>query len=75
MVTIVRLGGAKIAMYARDHNPPHLHVLMAEYGCVLSLDTLEITAGFIPKQTYEVVRVWARDHMDELQSIWAKLNG
>lgn len=59
MPTIVGLGNVKIAIYARDHNPPHFHVLTADYAAIVSIDTLEITAA---------------DHMDVLRKAWALLN-
>lgn len=74
MPTIVRLGNVKIAIYARDHNPPHFHVLSAEYAAVVSIETLEITAGYLPKQIYELAIEWAAAHMDVLRKAWAQLN-
>ena len=75
MPTIIRLGNFKIAVYARDHNPPHFHVLSANYAAVISMQTLEVTAGYLPTQMYEMAVGWARDHMDVLDKAWAELNG
>jgi hypothetical protein len=74
MPSVIRLGNVKIAIYARDHRPPHFHILSAEYAAIVSLDTLEITSGFVPKQMYELAVSWAKDHMDDLRQMWADLN-
>jgi hypothetical protein len=75
MPTIIRFGNVKIAMYPGDHNPPHFHLLTPDHAAIVSLATLEIIAGFVPRQTYEMARAWAVDHMDELWSKWTDLNG
>lgn len=75
MPTVVRLGNVKIVIYARDHNPPHFHVLAAEYAAIISIETLEVLAGFLPRQMYELATDWAADHMDVLQEAWERLNG
>ena len=74
MPTIGRLGNAKIVVYAADHNPPHFHLLSAEYAAIVSIETLEITSGFVPRRIYEVARRWAVDHMDILREAWTRLN-
>lgn len=75
MPTIHRFGNAKIAMYASDHNPPHFHLLTPDHAAIISLRTLEIVAGDVGTQTYEVGKAWAIEHIDELWAIWEELNG
>lgn len=75
MPTIIRLGNVKIAVYAKDHAPPHFHVLAAEYAATISMKTLEITAGDLPVGTYRLVVDWASGHMDVLLDAWTRLNG
>lgn len=75
MATIVRLGNVKIAVYARDHAPPHFHVLAAEHAATISMKTLKITAGDLPVGTYNLVTDWATHHMDILVDAWTRLNG
>ena len=74
MPTVVRLGNAKIAIYAADHNPPHFHLLSAEYAATISIETLEIISGFVPRHAYELATRWAADHMDLLHETWTRLN-
>jgi hypothetical protein len=74
MPTVVRLGNVKIVIYAADHNPPHFHLLSAEHAAIVSIETLEITSGFVPRQVYEVATRWAVDHMDLLRETWTRLN-
>jgi hypothetical protein len=75
MPTIYRYGNAKITMYANDHNPPHFHLGTPEHAALISLDRLEIIAGELPKNTYEVGKAWALEHIDELWAVWDELNG
>lgn len=74
MPAVIRLGNVKIAIYAADHNPPHFHLLSAEHAATVSLKTLEIISGSVPKKVYELARAWAADHMDLLEETWAQLN-
>lgn len=73
MPTVVRLGNIKIVVYAAD--PPHFHLLSAEYAAIVSIETLEITSGYVPRHAYEVATRWAFDHMDLLLETWTRLNG
>lgn len=72
--TVVRLGSLKIMVFAGDHNPPHFHIVSAEYAAVVSLESLEVIAGYVPKQSYEMAKRWATNHMDVLHAAWAQLN-
>jgi len=75
MPTIIRLGNVKIAIYTRDHAPPHFHVLVAEYAATISMRTLQITGGDLPPSVYKLVRRWAIDNRDVLLDAWTRLNG
>lgn len=75
MPTLVRLRNIKLAMYPNDHNPPHFHLLTPDYAALISIETLEILSGFVPKRDYEVAMEWARNNMDVLREEWANLNG
>lgn len=75
MPTIIRLGNVKIAVYARDHAPPHFHVLAADYAATISMTTLEVTAGDVPSGIYKMVVAWAAEHRELLLDAWTRLNG
>jgi Domain of unknown function (DUF4160) len=40
--------GIVIAMYYRDHHPPHFHAIYAEYEAQIVIETLEPLAGELP---------------------------
>ena len=50
---ISRFLGIVIAMYYRDHAPPHFHALYGEYGVTVGIAAGEVN-GDIPK------RAWTR---------------
>ena len=54
-----------------EHNPPHFHVVYAEYECSVSLETLEITEGFLPTRQYRFVAAWAEIHKEDLLADWS----
>ena len=45
MVTIGRVGGFKIQVYADDHYPPHFHVVGADFEVMVRLTDLVISRG------------------------------
>jgi Domain of unknown function (DUF4160) len=43
------LQGIKIYIYDFDHNPPHFHAISAEYEVLISITTLNVLEGKMPK--------------------------
>lgn len=39
MPTLARFGALRIAMYAEDHNPPHVHVLGPDLEVLVEIGT------------------------------------
>jgi hypothetical protein len=64
--------GIVIAMYYRDHQPPHFHAIYAEYEAQIVIDTLEPLAGELPARALRLVQEWAGLHRAELEANWAK---
>ena len=64
--------GITIAMYYREHGPPHFHALYAEHEAALAIESLEVTAGFLPPRALRLVREWARGQRDELLENWQR---
>ena len=62
MPTISMFYGILIRMYYApgEHNPPHFHVVYAEHECSVSLETLEITDGFLPTRQDRFVAAWQK---------------
>lgn len=59
-------------MYYDDHHPPHFH---AEYGgdeAVISIDTLDVIAGELPRRALGFVYEWAGMHRTELREAWRR---
>ena len=69
MPELSRFLGIVIAMYYRDHAPPHFHPLYGEYEV-----TIEITSGLVngdfPKRALAHVQEWRNLHKNELAEIW-----
>ena len=57
-------------MYYDDHNPPHFHVFYGEYEAQVSIDTLEVIKGKLPKRALALVLEWAVEHRNELREGW-----
>ena len=62
--------GIVIAMYYNDHAPPHFHARYAEHEVTLSVDTLEVMNGYVPRRVLGLVLEWAVLHRAELRERW-----
>jgi hypothetical protein len=69
MPEISRFLGIIIAMYYKDHVPPHFHAIYGEYEI-----TVEIVSGVIngrfPRRALRLVLEWLELHKDELLENW-----
>ena len=70
MPEISRFFGIVIAMYYNDHQPPHFHALYAEHEARISIDSLELLRGSLPRRAMALVLEWAALHRDELRADW-----
>ena len=70
MPRISRFFGIVIAMYNNDHNPPHFHAVYAEYEAEISIQTLDVLAGGLPRRALAIVLEWALLHRTELRDNW-----
>jgi hypothetical protein len=62
--------GIAIFIWFRDHEPPHFHAVYGEFEAVLSIDTLEILKGDLPRRARALVLEWASLHRAELADDW-----
>ncbi len=69
MPAISMFFGIIIAMYYRDHLPPHFHARYQEHKAIFSLDG-ELLEGSLPTRQRKQVEVWADIHRDELGANW-----
>ena len=67
MPRICSFYGIVIAMYYRDHHPPHFHAIYAEYEAQIVIETLEMLAGDLPARALRLVQEWAGMHRAELE--------
>jgi hypothetical protein len=62
--------GIVIAMYYRDHAPPHFHAVYAEHEATIVISSLAVLTGELPPRAMRLVREWAELHRDELEANW-----
>lgn len=70
MPEISRFLGIVIAMYYKDHNPPHFHVRYNEYKATISIEELALLDGKLPPKVLGLVIEWASIHQEELREDW-----
>lgn len=70
MPTISIFYGLVIRMYFNDHAPPHFHVQYAEFKATVSIQTLTIASGKLPRRAQMLVLDWAELHQAELLEDW-----
>ena len=70
MPEISRFLGIVIAMYYKEHNPPHFHVRYNKYKASIDIDSLAILEGKLPPKVLGLVVEWASMHQQELKQNW-----
>ena len=69
MPEISRFLGIVIAMYYRDHTPPHFHAIYGEYEVTVEIASGTVS-GSMPKRALAHVQEWRTLHQAELQDTW-----
>jgi hypothetical protein len=70
MPEISRFLGIVIAMYYREHPPPHFHAKYGDQTGVFSIADLKLIEGSLPNRIISLVLEWAFEHRDELMKDW-----
>ena len=70
MPEVCRFLGIIIAMYYKEHNPPHFHVRYNEYKAVIAIDPLALIEGKLPPKVLGLVIEWASIHQQDLKANW-----
>jgi uncharacterized protein DUF4160 len=70
MPEISRFFGIVIKMFFSDHAPPHFHAEYAEHEALVTIETLEVLRGELPRRALALVLEWAAAHRDELRTDW-----
>ena len=66
---ISRFFGIVIAIYYRDHAPPHFHALYGEHEAIVSIESGFVT-GNLPRRVRSLVEEWRVLRKAELISAW-----
>jgi hypothetical protein len=69
MPEISRFLGIIIAMYYKDHLPPHFHAIYGEYEITVEIESGVINGRF-PRRALRLVLEWLELHKDELLVNW-----
>lgn len=69
MPEISRFLGIVIAMYYRDHAPPHFHAIYGEAEITVEISSGRVNGEF-PKRALAHVLEWRRLHRVELLEVW-----
>lgn len=69
MPELSRFLGIVIAMYYRDHAPPHFHALYGEFEATIDIRT-GVVRGELPSRALAHVQEWRRLHETELSLVW-----
>lgn len=72
MPTISRFFGITIRIYRDDHPPPHFHAVYGEEEAAISIESLELLAGRLPRRALALVVEWAMMHRPELRENWRR---
>jgi hypothetical protein len=72
MPEISRFFGIVIAMYYREHTPPHFHAKYSGQRAAFAIPDLRIIEGNLPRRALSLVLEWAFLHRDELMDNWRR---
>jgi len=70
MPEICRFLGIIIAMYYKEHNPPHFHVRYNKYKAVIAIKELSILEGQLPPKVLGLIIEWASKNQNALIDDW-----
>jgi hypothetical protein len=72
MPEISRFLGIVIAMYFKEHAPPHFHAKYGGQRAAFSIQDLRLIEGKLPHRVTSLVLEWAFQHREELMEDWAR---
>ncbi len=70
--TLSQFFGIAIRVYYDDHPPPHFHATCGPAEAALSIESLAVVQGRLPRRALAMVREWALEHRVELRERWAQ---
>ena len=72
MPEISRFLGIVIAMYFKEHAPPHFHAKYGAQRAAFSIDDLRLIEGKLAPRVMSLVLEWAFQHREELLENWRR---
>ena len=75
MPTVCIFDGIKIAMFYRDHAPPHFQVECGDESAEVGMDPITILEGELSRCIRAKVFEWAAIHQAELRAGWELARG
>ena len=73
MPEISRFLGIVIAMYYKEHAPPHFHAKYGDQRASFSIQELRLIEGKLPYRVVSLVLEWAFQHREELMENWRRV--
>ena len=70
MPEISRFFGIVIRMFHDDHAPPHFHASYGEHEVLITIETLAVLRGRVPRRAHALILEWAALHRAELEADW-----
>lgn len=70
MPEISRFFGIIIAMYPKDHLPPHFHASYGDFYGVFSIETGDMIEGTMTRRAIRLIQDWCELHKTELIENW-----
>ena len=75
MPTLKRFGSCRVAMYPREHLPPHFHVVMNDgRQCLIVIESMTVLVGAVPTRELREAIAWARANTAALMATWRDSN-
>ena len=74
MPTLQRFGAVSIRMYADDHNPPHFHIVGADFQVMVRISDWVVIAGVAKETELAEAMQWALANQKLLTLKWIELN-
>lgn len=72
MPELSRFLGIVVAIYYRDHAPPHFHAVYREHEAIIDIRTGAVT-GHLPRRALSHVEEWRQKHELELLAAWEQV--
>lgn len=72
MPEISRFFGIVVAMYFREHAPPHFHAKYGNQRASFTIGELRLLEGALPHRVVPLVLEWAFEHREELMENWKR---